>query len=50
VLGPRVSDLIEVLLDQVLSLGHLLRLETEICRELHAGVDPELGFAIGMLT
>src|SRR6202035_1503778 len=42
VLGPGAADFIQVLLDQSLCFGDLLRLETEICHQLHVPLDPEL--------
>src|SRR6266851_927263 len=48
--GPGVADFIQVLLDQFLCLGDLLRFETEIRHQLHARVNPELCFAVGMLN
>jgi hypothetical protein len=36
--------------DQLLCLGDLLRLETEICHQLHVRLDPKLCFAVGMLN
>src|ERR1700730_7898311 len=50
VLGPSAADFIQVLLDQFLCLGDLLRLETEMCHQLQARVDPEFGFAVGVLN
>jgi hypothetical protein len=48
--GPGAADFIQVLLDQFLRLGDLLRLETEIRHQLHVPVDPGLCFAGGMLN
>jgi hypothetical protein len=39
-----------MLLNQALSLSHLLRLEAEICSQLHLGIDPEFRFAVGVLN
>ena len=39
-----------MLLDQFLCLGDLLRLETEMCHQLQARVDPEFCFAVGVLN
>jgi hypothetical protein len=50
VLGPGAADFIQVLLDQFLCLGDLLRLETEIRHQLHVRLDPKLCFAVGMLN
>ena len=50
VLGPRAADFMEVLLDQFLSVRDLLRLEAEVRRQFHGGIDPELRFAISMLN
>lgn len=39
-----------MLLNQALSLGHLLRLEAEVRCQLHIRISPELRFAIGVLN
>jgi hypothetical protein len=49
-LGPSVSDFIEMLLNQVLSLSHLLRFEAEVRSHFHLRINPELGFTVRMLN
>ena len=50
VLAPRAADFIEVLLDQNLCLSDVLWLDVEVCGELDDRIDPELGFAFGVLN
>ena len=50
VLRPSAADFIQVLLNQILGFGHLLRLEADVPRELDCRIDAELRLAVGMLN
>ena len=50
VLRPSAADFIQVLLNQILGFGHLLRLEADVPRELDCRIDAELHLAVGMLN
>src|SRR5690606_1603246 len=49
VLGPGAAELMGVLLNQFQCLGQAPRLEPVVPFDLHCGLEPELGLALGVL-